>query len=29
MPLVDLLTEASKAGIEDVRYVQLMIDFKD
>ena len=29
MPLVDLLTEASKAVIEDVRYVQLMIDFKD
>ena len=28
-PLVDLLIEASKAEIEDGRYVQLMIDFKD
>ncbi len=29
MPLVDLLTEASIAEIEDKRYVQLQLEFKD
>lgn len=29
MPLEDLLIEANKAEIEDARYVQLMLDFKE